>query len=208
MGFGLLLAMLGSSCEQGTESYAEIKTEFGTMKVMLYESTPKHRDNFTELVQEGYYDSLLFHRVIPGFVVQGGDPDSKYARPGQQLGFGGPNEKIEPEIGAPHLRGALAMAQDGNPQRLSSGSQFYIVQGRPVDDAMLNAIEQQRNLKYNDAQRQLYKEIGGTPGLDGQYTVFGEIVDGLEVLDKISQQQTDPNNRPVEDIRMTIRMLN
>jgi peptidyl-prolyl cis-trans isomerase B (cyclophilin B) len=181
----------------------------GNMRVLLYDETPLHRDNFVKLANEGYYDDLLFHRNIDGFMVQGGDPESKEASPGQTLGQGGPGYTIPAEIGAPHIKGALAAARLGgaaNPNKESSGSQFYLVQGRPVPDAQLNSLEQQRNIKYNDAQRQLYKELGGTPGLDGDYTVFGEVVEGLDVIDKLAAVPTDGANRPKEDIRMKVYM--
>ncbi len=203
----VVLALLLSSCDK--RKYAVIETPMGNMRVLLYDETPLHRDNFVKLASEGYYDDLLFHRNIDGFMVQGGDPESKEASPGQTLGQGGPGYTIPAEIGAPHIKGALAAARLGgaaNPNKESSGSQFYLVQGRPVPDAQLNSLEQQRNIKYNDAQRQLYKELGGTPGLDGDYTVFGEVVEGLDVIDKLAAVPTDGANRPKEDIRMKVYM--
>jgi peptidyl-prolyl cis-trans isomerase B (cyclophilin B) len=203
----VVLALLLSSCDK--RKYAVIETPMGNMRVLLYDETPLHRDNFVKLANEGYYDDLLFHRNIDGFMVQGGDPESKEASPGQTLGQGGPGYTIPAEIGAPHIKGALAAARLGgaaNPNKESSGSQFYLVQGRPVPDAQLNSLEQQRNIKYNDAQRQLYKELGGTPGLDGDYTVFGEVVEGLDVIDKLAAVPTDGANRPKEDIRMKVYM--
>jgi peptidyl-prolyl cis-trans isomerase B (cyclophilin B) len=196
-----------SSCQTDDSTYALIQTEYGDMKVMLYNSTPKHRDNFIKLVNEGYYDSLLFHRVINGFMIQGGDPDSRKATPGQMLGMGGPEYKIDPEIGAPHLRGALAAARDNNPLKQSSGSQFYIVQGQIINDEYLNTIEQQKGIKYSPEQRKLYKEEGGAPFLDNDYTVFGEVVEGFETINKITSQPTDSNDRPQKDVRMTIKIL-
>lgn len=198
-----MLAMM-SACNQDPYTYAVIETDFGNMKVRLYNSTPKHRDNFIKLAEEGYYNDLLFHRVIPNFMIQGGDPDSKNARPGQMLGMGGPGYLIDPEIGAPHKKGALAAAQAPNPQKRSSGSQFYIVQGQTWDDQMLDNIEKQNQITFSPEDRQMYKETGGSPFLDGNYTVFGEVVEGLEVIDKIAAQQTGPNDRPVQDIRMKI----
>jgi len=196
-----------TSCQTDDSTYALIHTEYGDMKVMLYNSTPKHRDNFIKLVNEGYYDSLLFHRVINGFMIQGGDPDSRKATPGQQLGMGGPEYKIDPEIGAPHLRGALAAARDNNPLKQSSGSQFYIVQGQIINDDYLNTIEQQKGIKYSPEQRKFYKEEGGAPFLDNDYTVFGEVVEGFETINKITSQPTDSNDRPKQDVRMTIKIL-
>ena len=202
------MALGFSACGPADDhTYAEIETDFGTMKVMLYNSTPNHRDNFIKLANEGFYDGLLFHRVIDGFMLQGGDPDSKNAAPGQALGQGGPGYQIDHEIGAPHIRGALAAARTQNPQKRSSGSQFYIVQGSPVDDNTLNQMEQQKGIKYNDAQRQLYKELGGAPFLDNDYTVYGEVVDGFDVIDKIAQVPKGQADRPVQDVKMTVRIL-
>lgn len=205
-GFFFVVAAL-VACNRDQATYAEIETDYGTIKVMLYDSTPKHRDNFIKLAESGFYDGLIFHRVIQGFMIQGGDPDSRNPLPGQRFGAGGPGYKIDAEIGAPHLRGALAAARDNNPQKSSSGSQFYIVQGRAVDDAFLDQIENEKGIKYNEAQRRLYKELGGAPFLDNDYTVFGEVVSGIEVVDKIATQATDASNRPMEDVFMTIRIL-
>ena len=185
----------------------KIETEFGTMKVLLYSSTPIHRENFKKLAKEGFYDSLLFHRVIPGFMVQGGDPDSKNAPPDAMLGQGGPGYQLDAEIGAPHLRGALAAARTQNPQKRSSGSQFYIVQGRPIDDAALDNLETQKMIKYSEAQRAAYKELGGSPFLDNDYTVFGEVVEGFDVIDKISAVPTGQADRPLNDVRMKVRII-
>lgn len=199
------LLILFSSCNQDQNEYVTINTEFGDMTVMLYNSTPKHRDNFLSLVEQGYYDSLLFHRVIPGFMIQGGDPDSRNAKPRQQLGMGGPGYRVPAEIGAPHFKGVLAAATDGNPQKESAGSQFYIVHGREVTDAMLDQVQQQKGITYSPEQRQLYKEIGGYPPLDNDYTVFGEVVDGLDVIGKIVTVDKDQSNRPIKNIRMMIK---
>ncbi|MFK8056201.1 MAG: peptidylprolyl isomerase [Saprospiraceae bacterium] len=203
----VVLALVLSSCD--SRQYVVIETPMGDMRVMLYDETPQHRDNFVKLVNEGYYDGLLFHRIIDGFMVQGGDPDSRGAAPGQPLGQGGPGYTIPAEIGAPHIKGALSAARlggGGNPEKKSSGSQFYVVQGRPVPEAQLNSIEQQKNMKYNEAQRKLYSEIGGTPGLDGDYTVFGEVVSGLDVIDKLAAVATDRQDRPKEDLAMKVYM--
>lgn len=200
----LVSALALTSCQQDEHTYAIIETNYSDMRVMLYNSTPKHRDNFIKLAEDGFYDDLLFHRVIQGFMIQGGDPESRNAQPAVIYGMGGPGYQLDPEIGAPHIRGALAAARDNNPQKRSSGSQFYIVQGREVDDAMLDQMEQQKGIKYNEAQRQLYKELGGAPFLDNDYTVFGELVDGFDVLDRIAGAETDRNNRPLEDVRMRV----
>lgn len=201
-----------TACMQQKETMASIDVEgYGTIKVMLYDSTPKHKENFIKLANEGFFDGTLFHRVIQGFMVQGGDPDSKGAAPGRQLGMGGPGYTLDAEIGAPHFRGTLAAARLGdaqNPQRRSSGSQFFIVQGRDVNDQMLNSIENTNGIKYSEAQRNLYKEVGGAPFLDGQYTVFGEVVEGMDVVDKIAAAQKDQFDRPLEDVKMTVKILN
>ena len=201
-----MLAMLGA-CQSDPHTYALIETEYGNIKVKLYEDTPKHRDNFVKLVEEGYYDSLLFHRVIQGFMIQGGDPDSRYANPGQMLGMGGPGYRIDAEIGSYHYRGALAAARDNNPQKRSSGSQFYIVDGRPVNEQQLQSIEQQKNIQYTPEARERYLQEGGAPFLDGDYTVFGEVVEGMEVVDKIASASTNQANRPLEDVRMKVSII-
>ena len=199
-----LILMISSSCTDNNK-YIVISTEYGDMEVMLYNSTPVTRDSIISLVEQNFYEDLLFHRVIQGFMIQGGDPDSRNAPAGQRLGMGGPGYRIQAEIGSPHFRGALAMARDNNPQKASSGSQFYIVHGSPVTDQMLDAIQQQKGITYSPEQRALYKEIGGTPQLDNDYTVCGEVVKGLDVLDKIAAAQTDQFNRPIQDIKMTIK---
>lgn len=202
-------AFMFSSCEQGGEkyTYALISTNLGDIKVKLYNHTPQHRDNFVKLANEGFYDGTLFHRVIPQFMVQGGDPDSKGAAAGARLGGGGPGYKVPQEIGSPHFRGALAAARDGNPEMASSGSQFYVVTGKAVTDGALNQIATRNNVTYSEAQRKLYKEIGGTPMLDGKYTVYGEVVEGIEVADKIADVARDSNNRPNEDVTMTVKIV-
>jgi peptidyl-prolyl cis-trans isomerase B (cyclophilin B) len=193
------------SCQKG-ESKVKISTEYGDMIFKLYDFTPKHKENFLKLVQEGFYDDLLFHRVINGFMIQGGDPDSKNATATANLGSGGPGYLIDAEIGAPHFKGTLAAARTGagNPEMKSSGSQFYIVQGRPQDAQTLNAVETRGKFKYNPAQVKKYEEIGGTPMLDNQYTVFGEIISGMEVIDKIAAIQTGAADRPLADVKMKI----
>jgi cyclophilin family peptidyl-prolyl cis-trans isomerase len=201
--FSLILA----GCGAEKHTYAEIETDYGTMKIMLYNTTPIHRDNFVKLAKDGYYDGLLFHRVINGFMIQGGDPDSKNAPFEQPLGGGGPGYELDPEIGAPHLKGALAAARTSNPQKRSSGSQFYIVQGQPVTDDFLNQMEMQKGIKYSEAQRQAYKELGGAPFLDNDYTVYGEVVEGYDVIDKIAGVQTGQGDRPAQDVRMKVRII-
>ena len=201
----LLSSLLG--CSSDDHTYAAIETEYGTMVVQLYNTTPKHRDNFIKLAEEGFYDDLLFHRVITGFMIQGGDPDSKGADSNKPLGFGGPGYEIDAEIGEIHMKGALAAAHNGNPEKRSSGSQFYIVQGRSWDDNFLDKMEADKGIQYTPAQRIVYKEMGGTPSLDGDYTVFGMVVEGMEVIDQIAQVNTGRANRPVNDVKMKVRIL-
>ncbi len=207
----ILFAFAFVACEQGEKkTYALIETDFGNMKVELYNSTPKHRDNFIKLANEGFYNDLLFHRVINGFMIQGGDPNSKDAPQGQALGSGGPGYLVDAEIGAPHFKGTLAAARTGgpsNPEKKSSGSQFYLVQGTKLDDAQIASFERQKGITYSENQKQKYKEMGGTPGLDMDYTVFGEIVTGLEVVDKIAAVQTAPGDRPIEDVKMKVSIV-
>ncbi|HMZ89705.1 MAG TPA: peptidylprolyl isomerase [Chitinophagales bacterium] len=189
--------------------YVNISTTYGDMLVKLYNETPAHRDNFIKLVKEGYYNDLLFHRVIKDFMIQGGDPDSRNAGPNVQLGAGGPNYKIPAEIkpGLYHKKGALAAARQGdqvNPSRASSGSQFYIVQGKRSTEAELNNISRGYGVNFSPEQKKVYETIGGTPFLDGSYTVFGEVVKGLEVIDKIAAVKTMYGDRPAEDVKMKI----
>ena len=236
-----------------------VKTTLGSFTVLLYGDTPKHRDNFVKLVNEGYYDSTLFHRVIKDFMVQAGDPDSKNAAPGQHLGAGGPDYKIDAEIVYPrhfHKRGALAAARQGdqvNPMKKSSGSQFYIVTGTKIAPNQLAGLEARmknsamQNVFNNLAMqhrdeiidmqkrgdraglqalqdsliaetektvagmetptltpemREAYTTVGGAPHLDGEYTVFGEVIDGMDTIDRIEKAQTDSSDRPKEDIRI------
>lgn len=193
------------------ESFTRVKisTEFGDMVVRLYNKTPKHRDNFIKLVTEHFYDSLLFHRVINGFMVQGGDPQSKYAPQGQMLGNGDVGYTIPAEFDSTlyHKKGALCAARTNNPEKASSGCQFYIVQGKKSSDGELDNLQLQRGINYSPAQRMTYKMNGGTPFLDMNYTVFGEVETGMEVIDKIALSQTDGSNRPVTDIRMRMEIL-
>jgi peptidyl-prolyl cis-trans isomerase B (cyclophilin B) len=169
----------------------------------LYDETPKHRDNMIKLIKKGFYDSLLWHRVIPGFVIQGGDPDSKRAAPDKMLGDGDVGYRIPAEINDKfyHVRGALGAARDNNPEKASSGCQFYIVVGRKFTDEEIDKAEQRSSHKHTAAQREAYKKLGGTPHLDGGYTVFGEVVEGMPVVDKIANAVTR-NERPVTNIRM------
>jgi len=206
----LAIVLLGSSCNTNKERIVVIETKFGTMKARLFNSTPKHRDNFIKLAEEGFYDGTLFHRVIGNFMIQGGDPDSRNAAPGQMLGNGGPGYEIDAEIGAIHIKGALAAARTAdnvNPQRKSSGSQFYIVQGVLQSDPQLDAIEKQKGIKYSPEQREMYRTYGGTPQLDMEYTVFGEVFEGLDVIDRIALEPSGAMNRPGNDIKMTVKVI-
>ncbi|MCD4793237.1 MAG: peptidylprolyl isomerase [Bacteroidales bacterium] len=231
-----------------------IETEFGNMKIKLYDETPKHKENFIKLAANGFYNELLFHRIINEFMIQGGDPDSKNAASGIMLGDGGPGYQIPAEFNDSlfHKKGVIAAAREGdqiNPQKESSGSQFYIVQGKKFTDEELDNIEiqqsigpyinshpelqdivtqlQQQNdrdgldkfvediqekkdfkiIKIPDFKRKVYNEIGGTPHLDNNYTVFGEVIEGLEVIDKIAGVIKDSNDRPVKDVKMNIKVI-
>lgn len=194
------------------ECLVEIETTYGNMTVVLYNETPQHRDNFAKLVEEGYYDELLFHRVINGFMIQGGDPESKNAPAGKQLGGGGPNYTIPAEFvdSLSHVKGALAAARTGdvvNPKKRSSGSQFYIVQGRSITEDQLKSLEVQKGIRYTKAQKADYLKYGGTPFLDQEYTVFGRVIKGLEVIDKIARAKTAPGDRPTKDIKMKMTVI-
>jgi len=188
----------------------ELQTSKGTIVVRLSDSTPLHRNNFLKLVKQHYYDSILFHRVIANFMIQAGDPNSKHAKPGERLGGGSPNYTVPAEIRPTlfHEKGVIAAARTGdevNPQKASSGSQFYIVQGKIFTDAGLDSVETYRlkGRKIPDDQRQVYKTIGGTPHLDQNYTVFGRVVKGMDVLDSIAFTPTNrQTDRPLTDVKI------
>jgi cyclophilin family peptidyl-prolyl cis-trans isomerase len=184
-----------------------VNNKIDTIIVELYNETPLHRDNFIKLVNEKYYDGVLFHRVIKDFMIQGGDPDSKTAKPNQQLGNGGPNYTIPAEINVNliHKKGALAAARLGdnvNPQKASSGSQFYIVHGRTFSAQDLQDFSQRTGHYWSADQISTYENIGGAPHLDGAYTVFGEVIQGLEIVDLIANQPTNTGDRPKKDIKI------
>lgn len=261
----LLFIMTGCAQTKTTDYVVTIKTDFGNMVAILYDETPKHKQNFIKLAKEKFYDSLLFHRVIQDFMIQGGDPNSKKAQPGQYLGNGGPGYTVEAEFQTQfyHEKGALSAARLGdnvNPTKASSGSQFYIVQGKRHTDEELAQLEQgiqyqRKNMalrevlfmpeyatlkdqvlqkqtagdgawlnsffesadtliakakksyspfKFTDQQKQAYKTTGGAPHLDGEYTVFGKVISGLDVLDKIAAVEKGPGDRPVNDVRMMV----
>lgn len=204
------LTVLGQNTNKRKK--VEIQTKYGTMVVELYNETPKHRDNFIKLAKEKFYDDLIFHRVIRNFMIQGGDPNSRNAAPNIQLGNGGPGYQIDAEILPKfiHKKGALSAARLGdqiNPQKQSSGSQFYVVQGTIVSRQELMNFQQRSRLNYTEEQIKTYTTTGGTPHLDGAYTVFGEVIKGLEVIDKIAAQPTVPGDRPVENIVMKVRII-
>ena len=266
--FACILAFLLLACSSPKETLVSISTPYGEMVVKLYDSTVQHKENFIKLASRGYFDGLLFHRVIEKFMIQGGDPTSRNAKPGVLLGDGDTNYTIPFEYipSYLHKRGAFAAAREGddvNPLKASSASQFYIVQGKVFTNEELDAVElkverrtkqyimmnllkksgkedelkafhqmvDQRDTasirkvieKYHDAveaeylrtkpfkitetQRRVYTTIGGTPHLDGAYTVFGEVVSGMEVVDKIAAVKTDTNDRPVKDIPMTMKII-
>lgn len=210
----LLFTVIGSFAQDSKRTVIKMQTSMGDIVIALYNETPKHRDNFKKLVSDGVYDSLLFHRVIADFMVQGGDPSSKNAAKGQMLGEGDLGYSIEAEFMAPqiyHKRGAVAMAREGdltNPERRSSSCQFYIVTGRKFSDAMLDRAQERLDeytdgkLKLTEEMRNTYKTIGGTPHLDGHYTIFGEVLEGMDVVDKIQYVSTDSYDRPLEDVRI------
>jgi cyclophilin family peptidyl-prolyl cis-trans isomerase len=263
--FFTIVANFITFCQTKNTKHVEkivlIETTLGSIRVKLYNETPEHRDNFLKLVGEGFYDSLLFHRVIKDFMVQAGDPTSRHPQPGQRYGSGGTGYTIAAEINPAqrfHKKGALAAARTGdqvNPERRSSGSQFYIVQGKVAGDEELAQIEmsisrqplqslfnralseklqalqaqglpvnqdslvsdarqsvmaeweRMEKFAYTPAQREAYKTGGGTPFLDGAYTVFGEVVEGLDVVDKIAAVETQPGDRPTQDVlivKMTV----
>lgn len=212
--FGVLLSCANSNSKSEDhknqdESRTKVlfNTDYGDITIALYNETPLHRDNFIKLTKEAFYDSLLFHRVINEFMIQAGDPGSKNAKPGQALGAGGPGYTIEAEIKPEliHKKGVLAAARQGdhvNPEKRSSGSQFYIIQGKIFSHQELDDFEKHLGKSFTQKQRKTYTTKGGTPHLDNEYTVFGEVVKGLDVIDKIAEVETNQQNRPVEDIRI------
>lgn len=202
------------ACNSKGKNMVRLTTTHGVIEMKLYDETPKHRDNFISLVEQSYFDSLLFHRVIKGFVIQAGDPDSKNAPADMRLGEGGPDYLIDAEILSPqifHKRGVLAAARKGdsmNPEKKSSGSQFYIAWGAVYSmeqlEAMQRVVERSmgRKMEYTPQQIEAYTTVGGIPFLDGEYTVFGEVTKGLEVVDSIQNVECDRYDRPCEDVRI------
>jgi len=203
-------SVLSAFAAKPKNQYIRIKTEFGECIVKLYNETPLHRDNFLKLTKKGFYNGTLFHRVIKDFMIQGGDPDSKTAKPDSLLGNGDVGYTIPAEFRDSlfHKKGVLAAARDNNPEKASSGCQFYLVQGKVFTDEQLNSLEEKRlKFKIPEWQRAIYKTIGGTPHLDRNYTAYGEIVVGLDMVDKIAVLATDKNNRPKQDVKMDITIL-
>ena len=202
-----------------TETLIEVTTEYGNMLIELSDKTPRHKANFIKLVKEGFYDSLLFHRVMKGFMIQGGDPDSKSAKLGVELGNGSPGYTISAEFDSTlfHKKGALAAARQPdqvNPKKASNGSQFYIAQGRVYTLEQLNSMEksaQRRNpgFSFSMAQKAIYSTLGGIPHLDGNYTVYGQVIKGIDVIDKIAAVKVNPriNHRPIENVRMFMKVI-
>jgi peptidyl-prolyl cis-trans isomerase B (cyclophilin B) len=184
-----------------------LETSEGNIVLQLYEDTPKHSENFLKLVKDGYYDGIIFHRVIANFMIQAGDPNSKNPTPDGHYGSGGPSYKIPAEIlpNHHHKKGVLAAARTANPAKESSGSQFYIVQGNVFDIEDLKRLEENKksvnpDFKFSEEATKNYTTTGGTPHLDGEYTVFGEVIEGLDIVDKIAFTETKPDDRPLKNI--------
>lgn len=210
---GLMLLACGSAMAQD-RAEVEFQTTEGNIRIALFNETPQHRDNFMKLVRMEFYDSLLFHRVIKDFMIQGGDLHSKHAAPGKMLGEGELDYTIEPEFRLPqiyHRRGVIASARESdrvNPERRSGAAQFYIVWGKVYDDKRLAKVQERLDsatngqVKLTPEMIETYKTVGGTPHLDGQYTVFGEVTQGLDIVERIMQVETDKNDRPLNDVRI------
>ena len=211
---GLMLLACSGAMAQEERAEVELQTTEGNIRIALFNETPQHRDNFMKLARMQFYDSLLFHRVIKDFMIQGGDLQSKHAEPGKLLGEGELDYTIEPEFRVPqiyHRRGVVAAARESdrvNPERRSGAAQFYIVWGKVFDDRRLAKVQERLDsatngqVKLTPEMIETYKTVGGTPHLDGQYTVFGEVTQGLDVVDRIQQVATDKNDRPLTDVRI------
>lgn len=208
----LFFSINGFSQKSKKQTKVAISTSYGDMTLVLYNETPQHRDNFIKLVKSSFYDGTLFHRVIAGFMIQGGDPDSKTAEKEQMLGNGGPGYTVPAEFNKQfvHKRGALSAARMGdgvNPQKSSSGSQFYIVQGKKYDRKNLESMGKRSGANYTEDQIKGYEIEGGTPQLDMNYTVFGEVIQGFDVIDKIAAVAKGRADRPKEDVKMTMKIV-
>jgi len=216
---GLLLVACAHVMAQD-RAEVELQTTEGNIRIALFNETPQHRDNFMKLVRMQFYDSLLIHRVIKDFMIQGGDLQSRHAKPGQLLGIGELDYTQEPEFRLPqiyHRRGMVAAARESdrvNPERRSGAAQFYIVWGKVYDDKRLAKVQERLDsatngqVKLTPEMIETYKTVGGTPHLDGQYTVFGEVTQGLDIVERIQQVETDKNDRPINDIRiLSVKIL-
>lgn len=208
----LMFSVVAQVAEERKDQIVVIETSMGNIEVLLYNDTPLHRDNMLKLINEGYYKNHLFHRVISNFMIQGGDPHSVNAPKGQRLGSGGPGYRVPAELNTSHFhkKGALAAARQGdniNPNRESSGSQFYIVVGQVLTSAQLTTLQSQGAKKpFTPEQIEAYTTVGGTPHLDGSYTVFGEVIKGMEIVDAINSVPTDTYDRPVTDVVFSINL--
>lgn len=204
----LLISTISFAQKKSKKDYlVTLNTKYGTIHLVLFDDAPLHKANFVKLVEQKFYDSLLFHRIIDGFMIQGGDPESKTAKPNQRLGNGGGNmERIPFEFKPNHIhrKGALAAARDNNPEKKSSACQFYIVQGKKRTDEEVTAAAQRNGMNYTTQQRADYMILGGAPHLDNGYTVFGEAIDNLDLIDTIAKQPKDSADRPKEDIKMSM----
>ncbi|HEX8530030.1 MAG TPA: peptidylprolyl isomerase [Cytophagales bacterium] len=206
--FFLLVQAAAAQKKSKKDYLVTITTEYGTMYAVLYDDTPKHKANFIALADTGFYNGTLFHRIINGFMIQGGDPNSKKAAPGEPLGNGDVGYQVPAEFNEKrfHKKGVLAAARDNNPAKASSGCQFYIVQGKVLRDEDFPTAERRSGRTIPADQRAVYKTIGGTPHLDQNYTVFGEVIKGAEVIDAIAKQPRDSYDRPQKDIPMQVKV--
>ena len=207
----LLLISISTYAKGPKNQYVRIKTSYGECIIRLYNETPQHRDNFIKLTKKGFYNGTLFHRVIQNFMIQGGDPDSKNAKPGVELGNGDVSYTVPAEFKDSlfHKRGVLAAARDDNPKKASSGCQFYIVEGKRFTDGKLDTLEQTKlkGHKIPEWQREWYRSVGGVPHLDNNYTVYGEVIIGIDMVDRIAAVKKDDHDRPVADVPMTVELL-
>jgi peptidyl-prolyl cis-trans isomerase B (cyclophilin B) len=203
----LLVANQQTQAQSKRDYLVTITTPWGEMHAILYDKTPKHKTNFLKLVDDKFYNDLLFHRIVDGFMIQGGDPKSKTAKKGEILGDGDVGYRVDAEITPDlfHKKGALAAARDNNPQKASSGCQYYVVQGKIWNDKTLKEqMGRSPQRVFTEEQKQVYKTIGGTPHLDGNYTVFGQVIDNLWIIDSVAKQPRNAQNRPLKDIAMKI----